>query len=315
MCPVEFGYACTSVLVKDCSPARTVTLKRLEAIDDRDDRLTVLRKLAQSNLGNTRRLLWHNIAHGLRLYRMTSNLVPLCTHPIAAGWDWESELHEEFHRLGEVVQRYGLRVSTHPGAYTVLSSPHAAVRRAAMADLAYHARCFELMGVGYDGRINIHVGGAQGGQEAAMERFAESFALLPEAVRSRLTLENDDVVYSATDVLALCQLLGIPMVLDIHHDWVNPGAAPAGELLDDIFATWDGAARPPTVHVSSPRSEQEPRAHAPGVNPLQFRSFLTMLNGRDCDVMVEAKETDKAVLDLLKALAIPHPPLTAPVQT
>jgi len=308
---LDFGYACVSVLVADCSPARTVTLGRLRALATDADRHRLLAEIARSNLRNTRRLLWHNIAHGLRLYRLTSNLVPFATHPVADGWDWAAELAPDFAELGAVARAYGLRLSSHPGQYTVLSTAHAAVRGAAFADLAYHARVMDLLGLGREGRMVIHVGGAQGGKAVALERFAAAFAATPAGVRQRLCIENDDVVFHTSDVLALCQELGVPMVLDLHHDLVNPGEAPLAALIDPIFATWAGAGRPPKVHVSSPRSEREPRAHAEDIDPLPFRSFLALLGERDCDIMVEAKAKDRALLTLLDTLGIGHPPLAA----
>ncbi len=306
---MDFGYACTSVLVADCSPARTVTLGRLRPLGSDADRHRVLADLARSNLRNTRRLFWHNIAHGLRLYRLTSNLVPFATHPVAAGWDWAAELAPEFGELRAIAAEYDLLLSSHPGAYTVLSTVHGAVRAAAVADLVYHARCMELLGLGPAGRMIIHVGGAQGGKAAALERFITAFAGLPPAVQERLCVENDDKVFHATDVLGLCHKLGVPMVLDLHHDTVNPGEAPVGALLDAIFATWAGARRPPKVHFSSPRSEREPRAHADGIDPAQFQAFVHRLDGRRCDVMVEAKAKDQALLALLDGLGIEHPRL------
>lgn len=132
---MEFGYACTSVLVKDCSPAHTVTVKRLEQIEDPAVRIEICREVVKKNLRNTQRLLWHNVAHGLRLYRLTSQLAPLATHPLMADWHWQAEFGEDFAALGAMMREYGLRISSHPGAYTVLASRSERVVAAAAADL------------------------------------------------------------------------------------------------------------------------------------------------------------------------------------
>jgi UV DNA damage endonuclease len=308
---VEFGYACLSVMVQDCSPAKTVTLKRLESITGDRDRFNLCAAVARANLKNTRRLIFHNAAHGLRLYRITPQLVPLATHPRAAAWDWESELAPDFAEVGREMRRFGMRISSHPGQYTVLSSPDPKVVAAARADLEYHAKLHKLLDHGSVGRIVLHVGGAQGGKEAGLERFEQSLRLVSDAVRRRLALENDDTIYGTGDVLSLCRRVRLPMVFDLHHHMLNPAGAELREVLPDIFATWPPEERP-KIHVSSPKSAGQPKAHADFVVAEPFREFLTLceqVGARPIDVMVEAKMKDAAALKLAGDLGIQLHPL------
>lgn len=306
---VDYGYACLSVLVKDCSPAHTVTLGRLAQLPDDQVRRDLLGRVLAANLDATRRLLWHNIAHGIRLYRFSSLLVPLSTHPATKGWAWQQDFAAELAAIGAQVQRHGLRVSTHPGQYTVLNSPTAAVTARAVDDLCYHDRLLAAMGLDAHARMVLHVGGAQGGKKAALSRFRSHFAGLPESVRRRIVLENDDTLYSADMVLDLCLELGCPMVLDIHHAAVLPGAAELGRLWPAIVATWPAAERP-KVHVSSPASPQKPRAHADFVDPVAFASFCSLAGAAEFDVMVEAKQKDAALLRLWQDIGHRPQPLT-----
>ncbi|MHB9144187.1 MAG: UV DNA damage repair endonuclease UvsE [Symbiobacteriia bacterium] len=303
---MDFGYACLSVLVKDASPAKTATVKRLETLPDQEMVIDTCRRVARTNLDNTRRLLFHNATNGLRLYRITPQLVPLATHPITRGWDWRSDLAEEFERTGLVAQDYGLRLSSHPGQYSVLNSRSENVVAAALADLDYHAALHEMLHQGAGGRIVLHVGGGKGDKPAALERFRRNAVRLSPVARRRLTLENDDVTFGTGDVLPFCESLGLPMVLDIHHHLLNPAGLELQDALPRIFATWPQGERP-KIHVSSPKDERNRRAHADYVNPRQFRAFLQLAEetgAGDFDVMVEAKQKDAAALRLAADLGI-----------
>lgn len=304
---MDFGYACLSVMVKEASCAQTVTVKRALSLPDDDARQELCRRVARSNLLNTRRLVFHNAAHGLRLYRITPQLVPLATHDLMAEWRWQEELEADFRELGQTLRAYGLRISSHPGQYTVLNSTRKPVQEAAIRDLNYHADLMDLLGYGAEARIVIHVGGAQGGKEAALGRFLEGVEQLPDRVRSRLAVENDDTLFHVDDVLQLCRQGGLPMVLDIHHDLINPGERPLDpDRVAAIFATWPAGERP-KIHVSSPRDQQDPKAHADYVDPAFVRGFLDLAAGHDFDIMVEAKQKDAAALKLAQDLGITLP--------
>jgi len=233
-------------------------------------------------------------------------LVPLATHPLLRGWDWPAELAGELAETGRAMRDYGLLISSHPGQYTVLNSTSDRVVEASLRDLEYHARLHQMLDHGSVGRIILHVGGGQGGRPAALARFRRNAARLPEAVRSRLALENDDTVFGTGDVLPLCEELGLPMVLDIHHHLILPAGADLRDVLRRVFATWPRG-ETPKVHVSSPKDEAAPRAHADYVNPDQFRSFLSLaveLGAGPFNVMVEAKRKDEAALRLASDLGI-----------
>ncbi len=305
---MDIGYACLSVLVQQCSPAKTVTAKRAGELTDQETRIELCRRTARANLENVRRLLWHNICHGLRLYRVPPQVVPLATHPLLEEWDWQADLAEEFALVSEIMHAHGLRISSHPDHFTVISSPRTEVVQAAVRDLEYHAALLSALGYGAEARMVIHVGGQQGGKPAGLARFARAYRELPPAVQMRLCVENDDTLYHTTDVLNLCTEIGAPMVLDIHHHQVNPGTASLAELLPAIFATWPPGEKP-KVHVSSPRSDTAPKAHADFVEPEPVRVLLAAAGGHDFDIMVEAKRKDEAALRLAADLGLELPRL------
>lgn len=96
--------------------------------------------------------------------------------------------------VGALAEKYGHRLTAHPGQYTQLGSPREAVVRSSIRDLEYHCEMLDLMGVGPDGVIVIHGGGVYGDKEATLARIKETIRVaLPKNVRDRLVLENDEV--------------------------------------------------------------------------------------------------------------------------
>lgn len=301
---IRFGYVAMSTILKDCSPSHTVTLNNLMKIASPADQRKRLAALTRMNIASTTRLFHHNRAHDIKVFRLTSKLVPLATHPQLQDWDWPQELAVDFRALGEMAVRDKIRISAHPDHFTLLNSPRDEVVQAAINDLIYHDRILNCMGLDCGAKLVIHVGGSYQEKASATERFAENYRRLPEHLKARIILENDDKSFSAREVLNLCQQLKIPMVLDIHHHWCLNNGESLADLLSDIFATWDSEALPPKVHVSSPRDGKNVRAHAEYIDPALFADFLNAARGldRDFDVMCEAKAKDAALFQLLKDL-------------
>jgi UV DNA damage endonuclease len=127
---VRFGFVAMSRLLEDASPSHAVTVASVAGLS-RDDRLHRLRRAALANLRSTLRILRHAVASGVEVYRFSSRLVPLATHPTYGDWPWEEELAEPFAAIGALVREHGVRVSFHPDHFTPLSSARAEVIEAA----------------------------------------------------------------------------------------------------------------------------------------------------------------------------------------
>lgn len=297
---LDFGYACISNIIKDCSTAKTVTVTQFKKINDPETRLWKLKHITETNLQNTIRLLWHNIAEDIMLYRFSSQLVPLATHQLGQIWDYTEECAAQFAKIGRIITENGLKVSTHPGQYTVINTPKEDVFSRAKADLKYHNQVLEAMNLNSTAKMVTHTGGVYGDKKKAKERFITNFKRLDSVIQSRIVLENDDTAYSIGDVLEICQELEIPMVLDVHHHNCYNQGEDLKEYLPKIFATW--SKRRPKIHFSSPRSKEKPRHHADYIDAADFKEFLDLAAGHNFDVMIEAKQKDKAVLKLRKEL-------------
>ncbi|MGE5372367.1 MAG: UV DNA damage repair endonuclease UvsE [Solirubrobacterales bacterium] len=303
---VRFGYVAMSVNLEKSSPSGTVTVKAYSALAAKDSGYAMnrVRRTARANLENTLRLLKYNRMNDIRMYRFSSKLIPLATHPLLADWDYAADLAEPLEQIGYYVKENEMRVSFHPDHYNLLNSPRGEVLEAALIDLDHHQRMLDAMGLSSQAKLVMHLGGAYRDKKAAIERFEMNWNRLPQEIQNRLVLENDDKVYHAQDVLALCERLKVPMVLDLHHHACNPSPDSLDEYLPRVFATWAGDL-PPKIHVSSPRSPEDPRSHADYVSADDLIGFLKTAasHTEQLDVMVEAKQKDLAMLRLVEELS------------
>ena len=258
----------------------------------------------------------------IRMYRMATALAPYAGHPDLPQFHGQvSECARELAELGELVRAAGIRLSTHPGQYTVLNSEDPGVRKAAAADLEVQASLFDAMDLDDDAVTVLHVGGAAGGREAAFDRFQRGLEQLSDRARARLVIENDDRSFGLVDVLALSDRTGLRIVWDVlHHRCLDRAGVPDADAMAAAFATWPAATRP-KVHFSSPRLDVEERvtrdgrrvqrrpvlpqlrAHADLVDPIAFEYFIRSAPPqRPFDVMLEAKAKDLALLRLREQL-------------
>ena len=280
-------------------PHLSVSLERVRAILDRLDELDI------------------------RMYRMATQLAPYASHPDLP--QFHHQVHDcaaELAEVGALARERDIRLSMHPGQYTVLNSTKPAVVDAAVAELEVHRELFAALGAPREWVIVIHVGGADGGAKSGLARFARGFEKLSERARAHVVIENDDRTFSLSDILPLSRSIGVPVVWDIlHHRVCDPEQIPDAEAIRLALATWPEGVTP-KIHYSSPRLDIEvaqrregrrvveqlvlpqARAHADLIDPMGFEAFLRYeAAGRDFDIMLEAKGKDLALLRLRESLA------------
>ncbi len=248
---MKLGFACKyfDSEAKQPFPFKTTTRRRFLTME-RNAAATLLLTLAQNNLQNLS-LTLEQLAQqpdALRMMRIGSDLLPLYTVPLATELygDILPELQPLFSRCGELARAHNIRLSFHPGQYTVLASDNDDVVDRALEDVEYHTLCAVLMGYGrqfQDFKINIHMNGKRG-----IEGFRAAFMRLSPEARNMLTVENDEISCSLDDVLqarALC-----PVVLDIHHHWVkeNQFIQTSDARVALILESWRGVR--PVLHYS-----------------------------------------------------------------
>jgi UV DNA damage endonuclease len=302
---IRFGYVAMTLTLENCSPSKTITYKRFSEISDKEIQLHRLRKLTEENLENIRRILIHNQINDIKVFRLTSKIVPLATHPEVSFYNYVEDFKEKLAALGEYIKENNYRISAHPDHYTLLPSPREEVIEASVRDLDYHVKIFEAMGLDESqAKLVIHVGGGYKDKEKAKKTFEDNFNTLEGRIKNRITLENDDKTYTAVEVLELCNKLSIPMILDLHHHWCCNNGEEIEDLLEDIFNTWNNQSLPPKIHISSPKSDKDFRSHADDIEIGPLINFLEKAKklDRDFDVMIEAKNKDVALFKLMEEL-------------
>ena len=181
-----------SLLLENASPSKTITYKSYQKLTSDESRLYHLRKLTEENLINTLRILIHAHAHGVQLYRITSKLVPLATHQEVIDWDYTLELADYFQKIKDYIHTTGMRISAHPDHFTLLTSLREEVTNASIRDLIYHDRILSSMGIGSEGKLVLHIGGTYNDKNKAKATFESNFSTLPQEIKDRVILENDD---------------------------------------------------------------------------------------------------------------------------
>ncbi|MDT9026706.1 MULTISPECIES: UV DNA damage repair endonuclease UvsE [Rossellomorea] len=300
---VRLGFVANSLSLWDASPAKTMTFKRYSDLP-KEERMDRLKEVTRLNLEHTKRILYLCAAHEIELYRLSSSLVPLATHP-DVEWDFYSPFKDEWKELGDLIKRFGIRASFHPNQFTLFTSPKQHVTDNAVKDMVYHYRMLEYMGIEDSSVINIHIGGSYGDKAETLVRFHENLKSLPTDVKKIMTLENDDKTYTVEETLGVCQRENIPMVLDIHHHEANLSEKPLEDYLEAIFATWEKRDLVPKIHISSPKSDKAFRSHADLVDAGFVEGFFKTLKtfDQDIDFMIEAKHKDLAMLKLIEDLS------------
>lgn len=298
---VRLGYVAIALKLPKITSSSQLTYTRYQKLLLEEEKLNELKRVARSNVEDLYKILLYNVENHIHFYRITSKLIPLATHPEVKNWKYRTYFKEDFKRIGELVKKHHMRVDTHPDHFNVLNSTNKEVVEKTKKELWIHYYLFEDMGYP-QGKMIMHLGSGQGGKDTAIKRFIKNFHTLPSEVGNRLILENDDKLFTAKEILTVCQTVKIPMVLDIHHHLCNNEDTSIEEILPGFFETWEGEYFPPKIHVSSPKEGGRDRKHADYIVAKEFISFIEKCKpyNQDVDVMIEAKQKDLALYRLVK---------------
>lgn len=263
-------------------------------------RLARLAELAQRNAEALLAAVGYCAAHGIGAFRVNSQILPLKTHPEAgyamAELPGAADIVRRYRECGPLARERGVRLSFHPDQFVVLNSPNERTLAHALAELDYQAEVAEWIGAD---TINLHGGGAYGDKAAALRALRQNIERLPAQVRSRLTLENDDTVYTPSDLLPVCADMDVPLVYDVHHHRCLRDGWSIEATTERARATWH---REPLFHISSPLegwAGPRPERHHDYIEPSDFPSAWL---DQALTVEVEAKAKELAVLRLRAAL-------------
>lgn len=301
---VRLGYVAMSKELVGASPSQTMTYKQYQQIADEEAARRKLERIAKKNIQNCIRLLRHNAANGIHFFRLSSRLVPLANHPSLPDWNYLQPIKEDLQELGDLSREHNMRIDFHPDHFIVFTTSDKDIFKSSAESLTMHKKLLQAMEISLDHRCVLHVGGSYADKEKTLERYIHNFGLLPRDLQRMIMLENDDTTYNVEDALYLCEKLGLPLVFDLHHHMVYHENEDWFQHWNRIVDTWKFSELPLKIHMSSPRSEKDPRAHADLVDAEVFWAFIQKVKGsvNQIDCMIEAKDKDLALFALCDEL-------------
>jgi UV DNA damage endonuclease len=239
---------------------RTVTRKRLlEHSLEAQRRL--LEDLYRDNIQTLDNALRFCEAEGIRLYRLPSSIFPFADDDI--GRPVLASFAATLARSGRRALERGIRLVMHPDQFVVLSSDSEGVVANSIKILQMHADIMDLLDQPRSPWALLEIHGGKGKRADAL---VERIATLPEAIRCRLGLENDEYAYGAQEIYEICMRAGVPMVFDAHHHIVHAKLSSyedpsVGEMLQKARATWADPSHQ-LVHISNGREGFNDRQHS-----------------------------------------------------
>jgi len=295
---MNLGYACINMsLGKNVTTNRSMVKRTFN-----EKGLDYVSELALANSKDVLKILVWNKNNNIKFFRLSSALVPWGDGLDLTTLKDYDEISIALRRAGDYAKANGIRITSHPGPFVVLTSPKENVVEAAIKDLELHGKIFDLLGLSQTpyNKINIHCNGVYGDKLSAMNRFCENYLKLSDSVKNRLTVENDDKasMYNVKDLMYIHNKINIPIVFDYHHHIFNTGDLTEEEALKLAITTWGDIT--PVVHYSESKALHEennklkPQAHS------DYIKSLPNTYGLNVDIMVEAKAKELAILPFIK---------------
>lgn len=233
-----------------------------------------LQELIKHNLSNLMKIMDYNIENNVHMFRIISDVIPFCSHEVNTLKWWEL-FSDQLEQIGEKAKEHGIRLSMHPGQYTVLNSPDPNVVERSVVDLACHTRFLDALQLDSSHKIILHVGGVYGDKEQAMARFIENYQKLDPAIQKRLIIENDDRHYTVADVLFIAQETGAPVVFDNLHHACHPDLAKSEmEWLMEVRKTWRNEDGRQKIHYAQQDPNKRLGAHAQTIDLENSMTFI-----------------------------------------
>ena len=271
---------------------KTETRKRLLSFEQ-DEQRNILRNLYEENINRLERAVTFCLENGISMYRITSDIFPFADdemgREILTGFD------DRLEAIGQRAIENGLRLVLHPDQFVVLSSDSESVVANSIKILEMHARTMDLLGQPRSEWAAMTIHGGKGNRADQMVGVIKE---LPEGVRNRIVLENDEYAYGSDEILDVCRRAGVPMIFDAHHHVVHDklDSFEHPSVADAFWAARETWADPANqmVHISNGRTHFNDRAHSDIVHtmPDVFRHAPW--------IEVEAKHKEIAIAKLQK---------------
>ncbi len=289
---MKIGYPCINLSLK-CRSSRTFRLKNYSEVR--------FIETVKNNLNCLAKILEFNFQNKIFFFRITSDLIPFASHPIMK-FDWKEYFKLKFKEIGAYIRNKSMRITMHPGQYTVLNSKNDKVVQNSIKELKYHADILELLGLDPKAKIITHVGGVYDDKKNSIKRYIKRYKELSENIKKHYVIENDDKNYYLKDCLLINESTEIPIVLDSYHHYCHN----QGESLEVAIVlsnkTWKKDDGLPILHYSSEHPYKGKYRHADEIDITNFREFIEITRKYDFDLMLEIKNKEKSAILAVNAL-------------
>ena len=291
---IRLGYACINMELQETRGIQTSRGMIKRTFQQKG--IAYASELALQNCRDLIEVVKWNNDHGIKVFRVTSCLFPWASEYNIDDLPDIEAISRALGTVGKIAAAGGQRLSLHPGPFNILASDSERVVQNCITDLLIHQKIMDLMEQPQNrwAKINIHVGAAKGDRDKALETWCRNFERLPDGVKSRLTVENDDKgsLYSIKMLYeGIFKRTGVAIVADQHHHECGPQDISWSEALPLAASTW-GDVRP-TCHLSNSRQLEDPKEAKNAHSDWYYTPFNDC--GLDVDVVLEAKMKERAL--------------------
>ena len=300
---MNLGYACINTALKANSIFTNRTMRR-KTFDSKG--LDYVSDLSLQNVKDLEIIVKWNNEMGIKLFRLSSQIFPWMEEYEFCDLKDDIEICDRMFEIGNIARQAGQRLTMHPGPFHCLASPNPKVVKRTIIGLDKHSEQFNMMGYepSHYNKINIHVGGAYGDKESALNRFCKNFELLRDDTKKRLVVENDDspTEYSVKDLYeGVYKRIGTPITFDYFHHKFNTGGQTEEEALKLASTTWPTGITQCCHYSESRRKEKldesiRPQAHS----DIIYDKIDTY--GLEPDIVIEAKLKEQAIFNYGKQI-------------
>ena len=297
---IRLGYVSICTSIHHQISFKTINYTNFSKCND----INILKDIINHNLNTLYEILKFNIKNNIHFYRITSDLIPLVTHP-TINYKYINNHKGELIKLKNIIKNSNMRCDMHLTEYAVLNTTRSEVLSSTISILEYHKNILSELNINYPSII-LHIGSNTFGKDNSIKRFINNFNKLDNDTQKLIMIENDDKIFNVNDVLKICNTLNIPFVLDYHHFICNNDGENINKHIKEIFNTWKDTNVNPKIHFSSPKSKlkKEFRTHHDYIDSDEFIKFLEQIKftNTDIDIMIEAKKKDDALFKLIREL-------------
>jgi len=255
---IRFGYACNNMELgqQGIRTGRTMIERKFKL-----GGMQLASDIALANAKDLLTIVQWNEAHGIRLFRLGSELFPRWNHYELADLPGIAEIATHLRAAGDYAKAHGHRITTHPGPFHILGSPDPVVVDNSIVSLERHSELFDLMGFApsFENKINIHVGATYNDKPGTIYRWLQNYDRLSDSCKARLVIENDDKasMYSVRDLYKMLHVeIGIPITFDYWHHTFNTGDLSEQEAFFLARETWNKHGVTQCTHYSESRRRE-----------------------------------------------------------